>query len=141
MATMRGVCHRIGECDHLGAVDVVEVEDVLASHHPAADHAVPDGVAHAPTVLRHPAHRSVRELFRRAALASSINSTPASRGSTDETDRRPHRRSRRPVGLSCCSNDQCATRSGKRHCSRTDRRKDRWKDRRSAGRIRWRGDE
>jgi hypothetical protein len=62
--------HRIGERDHLRAVDVVEVEDVLAPHHPAADHAVPDGVAHAPTVLRRPTHRSVRELFRRAALAA-----------------------------------------------------------------------
>jgi hypothetical protein len=42
---------------------------VLAPHHPAADHAVPDGVAHAATVLRHPTHRSVRDLRRRAALA------------------------------------------------------------------------
>ncbi len=38
--------HGIGERHHLRAVDVVEVEDVLAAHHPATDHAVADGVAH-----------------------------------------------------------------------------------------------
>jgi hypothetical protein len=37
----------VGEGDHLGALDVVEVEDVLAAHHPRADDAVADGVAHA----------------------------------------------------------------------------------------------
>ncbi len=38
--------HRIGQCHDLGAVDMVEVEDVLAAHHPASDHAVSDGLTH-----------------------------------------------------------------------------------------------
>jgi hypothetical protein len=36
---------RIGENDDLGALDMVEVEDVLAAHHPAGDDAVADGLA------------------------------------------------------------------------------------------------
>ena len=43
--------HGIGECHHHGAVDVVQIEDVFAPHHPAADDPVPDGVAHASNVL------------------------------------------------------------------------------------------
>ena len=58
----------IGERHHHGAVDVVEIQDVLAAHHPAADDPVPDGVAHPiePTPPS-PPPRSVRDLFRNAA--------------------------------------------------------------------------
>ena len=65
---------RVGERHHLGPLDVVEDEDVLAPHHPAPDHAVSDGLAHPPnrtprtrrqcaTRPTQPA-RSVREPFR-----------------------------------------------------------------------------